>query len=522
MSSFPMPTSMHVPDSLRRAAAADPHAPAIVGETWTVSYAMLHTAACVLATQLAEVAPAGTVAVMMPKSALAVAALHGVLMSGRAYLPIAATLPLPRLTALLREAQVAAVLVDASDPFATGARLPVPLHCIAVDESIFLANATIPPARAITDDTAACVLATAGPGDEAQAAVICHGNLRAHAAAAVGTFRITPQDRVASHATFDSDLHFLDLYAACLARAAVVLVPTQVADDGAALLQFVARRQVTLWHSRASTLPVLAQALQHTERQRLSGLRALLCARERAPTQALLQVLRACPWVRAYNLYGCAETHHSLVHELPRSGELTPPLPIGTALPGMHCLLLGDDGLAVPAGEPGTLWIAGDGLMRGYLDSATDHRVMRTLAGPEGAPRRWFRTGDRAELLRNGALHLIGRADSVVRSQGHRVDLGDIEAQVASHAALAEAGVIALPEGEPQAGYRVVAVVRRARGARVNSVELKVYCARRMPSHMVPQQFHFVDGPLPKNGQGQVDRLALQRRFDTRATPQEP
>lgn len=520
MSSAPMPTSMHVPDSLRHAAAADPHAPAIVGEAWTVSYTMLHTAACVLATQLAEVAPAGPIAVLMPKSALAVAALHGVLMSGRAYLPIAPTTPLPRLTALLRDAQVAALLVDASDPLAS--RLPMPLQRIAIDESIFVANAVIPPTRPITDHSVACVLATAGPADEAQAALISHGNLRAHAAAAVATFRITPQDRVAGHAGFDCDLHFLDLYAACLARAAVVLVPPQAGDEGAALLQFIARRQVTLWHARASTLPALAQALNHVERQRLSGLRALLCARERAPTQALLQLLRACPWMRAYNLYGCAETHHSLVYELPRSGELAPPLPIGTALPGMHCLLLDDDGQAAQAGEPGTLWIAGDGLVRGYLDGATDSRVMRTLAGPDGVTRRWFRTGDRVEPLRNGALRLIGRADSVVRSQGHRVDLGDIEAQVATHAALAEAGVIALPEREPQAGYRVVAVVRRARGARVNSVELKVYCARRMPSHMVPQQFHFVDGPLPKNGQGQVDRQALQRRFDTSATPQEP
>src|SRR5262249_15227022 len=164
----------------------------------------------------------------------------------------------------------------------------------------------------------------------------------------------------------------------------------------------------------------------------------------------------------------------------------------------------------VPIGVPGEVYVGGPQLARGYLgrpDVTAERFLPDPLSAVASEPgERLYRTGDLARVLPGGGLEVLGRGDFQVKVRGVRIELGETEAVLAAHEAVA-AVVVEAPE---IAGLRrlVAYVVPAAAGTPGElGAELRRFLAARLPAYMVPA--HFMALPaLPVAATGKADRRA--------------
>lgn len=517
---------MHVHHALAERAARTPHAPALIADDAELSYAQLRAAALRIAAQLRAGVPDDAplrrhVVVCMQKSALAVAAIYGVLLAGGSYVPVEADLPAERLAHILRETDCLCVLVDAAGA-ALAAAADAERPRLRLDAGTLFdadADAASMPAASLrcSDGDAAAVLFTSGSTGLPKGALITHGNLRAFVAWAVPAFGLHAGDRLASHASFSFDLSFFDLYAAAAAGASVALVPASASGSGALLMQFVQTRRPTVWQSVPSALGLMQV---HASRHAMvaDGVRLVLFAGERMPVPRLKSLLGVFPAAEHVNVYGCTETNDSFFYRVPRHGEIPDPLPIGRLIDGMAYRVLDENGAAVAPGSPGMLWVAGPTLMAGYLRREHDAAAFREWPLATGGTRRFYGTRDQVVEHADGDLRFLGRVDGVVKVSGFRVSLQEIEDRIAECELVDEVAVLAV--ADERLGHRMVAVVRHGPQRRPSTLDMKLYCSRRMARYMVPQSFVFSTEPLPKSKNGKVDKKRLAADHATCTHPQ--
>jgi acyl-coenzyme A synthetase/AMP-(fatty) acid ligase len=100
-----------------------------------------------------------------------------------------------------------------------------------------------------------------------------------------------------------------------------------------------------------------------------------------------------------------------------------------------------------------------------------------------------------------------GRRDRMVKRRGYRVELGEIEAGLYQHPQLKEVAVVALPD--PEAGVRITAFMSSKGADKLSLIELKRFCAERMPLYMIPDRFAWLDA-LPRTSTDKTDYQQLK------------
>ncbi|MFD2417359.1 long-chain fatty acid--CoA ligase [Amycolatopsis pigmentata] len=119
----------------------------------------------------------------------------------------------------------------------------------------------------------------------------------------------------------------------------------------------------------------------------------------------------------------------------------------------------------------------------------------------------WLRTGDVGKISADGYLTLTDRAKDVIKSGGEWISSVDLENQVMSHPAVAEAAVIGVPD-EKWDERPLVAVVLRE-GSTVTAAELREFLAGKVAKWQLPEHWAFVD-EVPKTSVGKFDKKRLR------------
>jgi acyl-CoA synthetase (AMP-forming)/AMP-acid ligase II/acyl carrier protein len=142
--------------------------------------------------------------------------------------------------------------------------------------------------------------------------------------------------------------------------------------------------------------------------------------------------------VEIYNEYGPTETVvGSMIHRYDPEHDTATSVPIGIPVDNTRIYLLDEKLNPVPPGAIGEMYIAGDGVARGYLHREELTRE-RFLPDPFVPGSRMYRTGDTARWRNEGVMEYCGRLDYQVKIRGHRVELGEIESDLGTHKSIRE------------------------------------------------------------------------------------
>jgi fatty-acyl-CoA synthase len=122
----------------------------------------------------------------------------------------------------------------------------------------------------------------------------------------------------------------------------------------------------------------------------------------------------------------------------------------------------------------------------------------------------WLRTGDVAELMRDGFIQLVDRTKDLVKSGGEWISSVELENAIMAHPDVVEAAVIAVPD--ERWGERPCACVVRREGRDLNAGALREHLAERVAKWWIPERFEFIE-EVPKTSVGKFDKKVLRARF---------
>ncbi|MFI1190980.1 amino acid adenylation domain-containing protein [Streptomyces californicus] len=436
-------------------AAEHPSRPALLwDETGSMTYGELARRALAVAGGLVRrgVGPGSYVAVVVPKGPAQIAAVLGVLAAGAAYVPVGVDQPAERRARILELSGVRVVL-DADGGLAAAPGTEV----LSIDEA--MAGTPLGAPVGTAPDAPAYVIFTSGSTGLPKGVEVGHR-------AAVNTvediderFGVGPDDRTLAVSALDFDLSVWDVFGLLGAGGAAVLVPESGRRDARVWLALCRRHGVTVWN----TVPALLDmALTAADGAALPGtLRLALLSGDWIGLDLPERLAAASDGrCRLIALGGATEAAiWSNAHEVAAVPEGWPSIPYGKPLRNQKFRVVDGRGRDCPDWVAGELWIGGSGVATGYRgDPALTAERFPVVAGE-----RWYRTGDLGRYRPDGNLEFLGRLDHQVKINGFRVELGEIEACLQSHPAVARA--VAVPLGERRREL-VAALVERTTTSR--------------------------------------------------------
>jgi amino acid adenylation domain-containing protein len=516
-----------VHQQFERQATRLPEKIAVVDPSSTnLTYAQLNRRANQLAHRLLAlgVRPDCVVGLCVRRSSDMLVALLGILKSGGAYLPLDPAYPRERLEYILRDARVSILVTHSEivDRLPAGAGHPI---CLDSDSANLDQESDANPCVVPDSSNLAYVIYTSGSTGKPKGVMIEHRSLASFTRTACAAYGLGPLDRALQFASIAFDASAEEIYPALVRGSTLVLRTDAMLESIQSFLEVCQAHAITVlnlptayWHQLVASLDASSGALPESVRMVIIGGEAAL-PESLATWRRLVRA-----HLRLVNTYGPTEaTVVATRCDLGSARDLDgSSVPIGHPARGTRAYVLDAHLNPVPVGQSGELYLAGDGLSRGYLDRP-DLTAERFVPNPlvrhdPGGGSRLYRTGDLVRRHWDDTLEFLGRVDFQVKIRGFRVELGEIEAALHRHPAVDQAVVLALPDGAVPGERRLVAYVVPAQSSAPDTQGLRAHLSEQLPEYMIPASFALL-AHLPLTVNGKVDRDALPRVATPRACP---
>jgi long-chain-fatty-acid--[acyl-carrier-protein] ligase len=294
-------------------------------------------------------------------------------------------------------------------------------------------------------DDPAVILFTSGSEKAPKAVPLTHANLLSNQRATLAAMGLTRKDSVLGFLpAFHSFGLTMTSLLPLLAGFRVVHHPDPTAAG--ALARKAAAYQPTLL---AGTPTFVSAVLARATPEQLASLRLIFVGAEKCPPSLQEQCREVVPGAVLLEGYGITECGPAVAVNRPQANR---PGTVGQPLPGVDvCVVDPDTEAVLPPGRRGELWVCGPAVFPGYLGDEAE-RPFRERQG-----KRWYVTGDLAEMDAEGFIQLCGRKKRFLKAGGEMISLPALEAPFARRYPPTERGPRVAVEGvETEGGRRVV------------------------------------------------------------------
>ncbi|MCM3783798.1 amino acid adenylation domain-containing protein [Neobacillus mesonae] len=446
------------------------------------------------------VGPDRIVGLVTGRSLEMIAGMYGILKAGGAYLPIDPEHPADRIRYMLEDSGAEVVLVgpggEKAQPALEGRTL--------VQLTDWRHEVLEDPECKAKPGNLAYIIYTSGTTGNPKGVMIENRSLVNLAAWQRSEGGMNEHSVMLQKSTYIFDAAVWEIFSSGLSGSKLVIATETENQDPAALLELIAKQQVTDALIVPSSFRMLLEyAETHQLGSKLTSLQHIYLGAE-AVTNDLLegyQRVTGHGLSRLNNLYGPTEGTVCVTSLRFKEGD-GGVVPIGKPLWNTRIYMLNGESLC-GIGVPGEICIAGAGVARGYLNQpelTAEQFVNHPVLGE-----RLYRTGDIGRWLPDGSIEYMGRKGEQVKLRGFRIELGEIESRLREMKGIQDAVVIVRTDGgDPKlCGYLVSE-------SELDMREVKEQLKKSLPYYMIPSHFMQL-ASMPQTRSGKLDKKALPK-----------
>ena len=454
-----------------------------------------------------------SVGLLVEDESYSVAAILGVLKSGKTYVPLDASFPPARLSAVLSEAEIQFLIAEKRN-FSSVQRLAGPDRIVICVDDL---DASLPEddtGLTISPDSVAALIYTSGSTGRPKGVIQDHRNLLHRTMVVTNSFGIAPEDRISlvSAPTYSASLR--PLFSALLNGASIYAF--NILKYGAGELgDWLSREGVTIYFSVPSVFRRWVGNLTGSED--FSRLRIIDLAGE-SVTNLDVDMYKRHFSAPTYlvNTLGTNEAGIMRMYFMDRTTEITESIaPVGYEVEDKEILILDDEGRELGTNQVGEIAVRSAFLSPGYWKQP-ELTALTFRNDPAKPHHRIYRTGDLGCLLPDGCLLYKGRNQFRPKIRGIRIELEEVEGGLHAHPLIQEA-VIAIREDKDSGEQQLIAYVVPLKDAALTVPDIRKFLTERLPAQMLPASVVFLTA-LPRTVHGKVDRGALPEIHEARSS----
>ena len=451
-----------------------------------------------------HVKPKDIVGVALNRSAEMIIALLGILKSGAAYLPLDPGYPKKRIQYVLDDASAKALIISSrnSGVFQTGAR-EILMETFQEQMADFSKNEL----EEFSDNKSlAYLIYTSGSSGTPKGVMVEQQNLVNLLFSMQRFPGITREDKFLALTTISFDIAGLELFLPILTGAELVIADEDEQKDGRLLVEKLYKDDITIMQATPSTYKLMLEN-NWLDRRDVN----ILCGGEALPKILADKLLLRCKGL--FNMYGPTETTiWSTCAQIFENDEV---ITIGRPIHNTQIYILDSYGNLLAEGIKGEIYIAGDGVTRGYLNrpELQSEKFVPDLFS-EIPGRKMYRTGDIGKFLEDGRIQYLGRNDQQVKVRGFRIEPSEIEYKLNCLEGIKESLVVV--QDDDSGNSKLVAYVIASNASEgdgtINDENLilgwRTALLDQFPFYMVPNEFIILsEFVLTDNGKVDYKRL---------------